>query len=198
LALAQIRRVPQTAAAVPDEDVMIPALDTRRTAAYLARLGVARDQVTTDLPDLTLLTERHLRTIPFENLSIHLGEPIVLDIDALVDKLTVGRRGGFCYELNGAFAAWHAFSLTSPLDAGTTRRHLTRISHSRRCARWRPQPGGSPSAVVRSSPPSTATAPSAQSPRTTNYSTCMTGTLASRSTGYPRQPAPLRPELSIV
>jgi hypothetical protein len=73
LALAQIGRVPQTAAAVPDEDVMIPVLDTRRTAAYLARLGVTRDQVTTDLPDLTLLHERHLRTIPFENLSIHLA-----------------------------------------------------------------------------------------------------------------------------
>jgi arylamine N-acetyltransferase len=72
LALAQIRRVPQTAAAVPDEDVMIPALDTRRTAAYLAQLGVARDQVTTDLPDLTLLHERHLRTIPFENLVLSL------------------------------------------------------------------------------------------------------------------------------
>ena len=84
---------------------MIEVLDTRRTAAYLARLGVTRDQVTTDLPDLTLLHERHLRTIPFENLSIHLGEPIVLDVDALVDKLTLRRRGGFCYELNGAFAA---------------------------------------------------------------------------------------------
>ena len=44
-------------------------------------------------------------TIPFENLSIHLGEPIVLDAAALVDKLTIRRRGGFCYELNGAFAS---------------------------------------------------------------------------------------------
>jgi N-hydroxyarylamine O-acetyltransferase len=85
--------------------MMIPALDTQRTAAYLARLNVARDQVTSDLSGLTLLHERHLRTIPFENLSIHLGEAIVLDVDALVDKVTVRRRGGFCYELNGAFAA---------------------------------------------------------------------------------------------
>lgn len=84
---------------------MIPAIDPQRTAAYLARLGVSRDQVTTDLPGLTLLHERHLRTVPFENLSIHLGEPIVLDVDALVDKLTVRHRGGFCYELNGAFAS---------------------------------------------------------------------------------------------
>jgi N-hydroxyarylamine O-acetyltransferase len=42
--------------------------------------------------------------VPFENLSIHLGEPIVL-IDAdLLSKVVTRRRGGFCYELNGAFA----------------------------------------------------------------------------------------------
>ena len=39
--------------------------------------------------------------MPFENLSIHLGEPIVLELAALVDKLVDRRRGGFCYELNG-------------------------------------------------------------------------------------------------
>src|SRR5439155_12459989 len=46
-----------------------------------------------------------LRAVPFENLSIHLGEPIVLDEAELLDKLVRRRRGGFCYELNGAFAA---------------------------------------------------------------------------------------------
>lgn len=48
---------------------------------------------------------RHLATVPFENLSIHLGEPIVLDEDVLLAKLVDRGRGGFCYELNGAFAA---------------------------------------------------------------------------------------------
>jgi N-hydroxyarylamine O-acetyltransferase len=43
-------------------------------------------------------------SVPFENLSIHLGEPIVLSQAALVDKLVRRRRGGFCYELNGGFA----------------------------------------------------------------------------------------------
>ena len=66
---------------------------------YLQRLGADR---TTGLADLH---ERHLRTVPFENLSVHLGEPIVLDEDALVAKIVERRRGGFCYELNGAFAA---------------------------------------------------------------------------------------------
>ena len=43
--------------------------------------------------------------MPFENLSIHLGEDVVLEDDALVDKVVGRHRGGFCYELNGAFAA---------------------------------------------------------------------------------------------
>ncbi len=47
----------------------------------------------------------HLTTVPFENLSIHAGEPIVLDDEALFDKIVVRRRGGFCYEANGLFAA---------------------------------------------------------------------------------------------
>lgn len=80
-------------------------LDTRRTDAYLARLGVSRDEIRPGRAGLTLLHERHLRTVPFESLSVHLREPISLDAAALVDKLTVRGRGGFCYELNGAFAA---------------------------------------------------------------------------------------------
>jgi N-hydroxyarylamine O-acetyltransferase len=47
----------------------------------------------------------HLSAVPFENLSIHWGEPIVLDDGALFEKVVTRRRGGFCYELNGLFAA---------------------------------------------------------------------------------------------
>lgn len=72
--------------------------------AYLARLGVAWPAAA-DLATLRHLQERHLATIPFENLSIHLGEPVVLDEEALADKIVGRRRGGFCYELNGLFAA---------------------------------------------------------------------------------------------
>jgi N-hydroxyarylamine O-acetyltransferase len=42
-------------------------------------------------------------SVPFENLSIHAGEPIVLDEDALFTKIVDQRRGGFCYECNGLF-----------------------------------------------------------------------------------------------
>ncbi|EOD66789.1 arylamine N-acetyltransferase family protein [Amycolatopsis vancoresmycina] len=72
--------------------------------AYLDRLGVARPAAP-DLATLRLLQERHLAAVPFENLSSHLGEPVVLDEDALFEKVVHRRRGGFCYELNGLFAA---------------------------------------------------------------------------------------------
>ena len=51
-----------------------------------------------------MLHAAHLMRIPFENLSVHLGEEIVLESTALVAKIVDRRRGGFCYELNGAFA----------------------------------------------------------------------------------------------
>src|SRR5207244_12704937 len=37
--------------------------------------------------------------------SSDLGEPIVLDEEKLFEKIVLRRRGGFCYELNGLFAA---------------------------------------------------------------------------------------------
>ncbi|QMU72780.1 arylamine N-acetyltransferase [Streptacidiphilus sp. P02-A3a] len=72
--------------------------------AYLHRLD-ARRPAGPDRAALRELHQRHLRHVPFENLSVHLGEEIRLDPSALVDKLTRARRGGFCYELNGAFGA---------------------------------------------------------------------------------------------
>ncbi|MGW0117065.1 arylamine N-acetyltransferase family protein [Streptomyces sp. NPDC003327] len=71
--------------------------------AYLRRIGAERP-ARADAAALCALHLRHLRSVPFENLSIHLREPIVLDEKALVDKVVGARRGGFCYELNTAFA----------------------------------------------------------------------------------------------
>jgi N-hydroxyarylamine O-acetyltransferase len=79
-------------------------MDDNRVDRYLDRIGATRP-VRADAGALAELQLRHLRSVPFENLSIHLGEPIVLEEAALVDKLVERRRGGFCYELNGAFAA---------------------------------------------------------------------------------------------
>ena len=71
--------------------------------AYLERIGYHGTLV----PGAVVLRElhaAHLFTVPFENLSIHAGEPIVLDDEALFRKIVERRRGGFCYEANGLFA----------------------------------------------------------------------------------------------
>ncbi|MGW4595695.1 arylamine N-acetyltransferase family protein [Streptomyces sp. NPDC004457] len=70
--------------------------------AYLRRLGLTHPPRPTS-ETLRELHLRHLRTVPFENLSVHLGEEITLEEKRLLDKVTEVRRGGFCYELNGAF-----------------------------------------------------------------------------------------------
>jgi N-hydroxyarylamine O-acetyltransferase len=70
---------------------------------YLARIGAARP-ARPDADALRELQRRHLLTVPFENLGIHLGEWVELTEDALFEKVAERRRGGFCYELNGLFA----------------------------------------------------------------------------------------------
>ena len=71
-------------------------------SGYLARIGC-------DLParptaeTLRSLHRAHLLTVPFENLDIHMGRPIILDEAAFYRKVVNERRGGFCYELNGLF-----------------------------------------------------------------------------------------------
>ncbi|MFL6331872.1 MAG: arylamine N-acetyltransferase family protein [Pyrinomonadaceae bacterium] len=72
--------------------------------AYLERIGY-RGGLAPTAETLRRLHVAHLLTVPFENLSIHAGEPIVLEDALLFDKVVARRRGGFCYELNGLFAA---------------------------------------------------------------------------------------------
>ena len=78
-------------------------MDEKTLTAYLRRIGVARPG-SADAATLRILHRAHQMTVPFENLSIHLAEPISLDPGAMLDKIVTRRRGGFCYELNGAFA----------------------------------------------------------------------------------------------
>lgn len=74
------------------------------TKAYLGRIDFS-GSLSPALETLRALQLAHLRAVPFENLSIHAGQPIVLEEGALFDKIVVRGRGGFCYELNGLFAA---------------------------------------------------------------------------------------------
>ena len=73
-------------------------------AAYCERIGVT-GALPLKLATLRRLHHAHLLAVPFENLDIHLQRPIVLDEARLFEKIVTRRRGGFCYEQNGLFAA---------------------------------------------------------------------------------------------
>ena len=112
----------------------LPTLPRELVTAYLARLGATSAPPAT-AAGLAQLHAAHLRRIPFENLDIHLGVPIVLGAVASARKITEEGRGGFCYELNGAFGALlrtlgfavelrEARVLTPAGDAGTPFGHV--------------------------------------------------------------------------
>jgi N-hydroxyarylamine O-acetyltransferase len=71
--------------------------------AYLDRIAYT-GPLTATAEVLRNLHRAHLLSVPFENLDIALGRKIVCDEDAFIRKIVKRRRGGFCYELNGAFA----------------------------------------------------------------------------------------------
>lgn len=73
-------------------------------AAYLARIAYSGSTAPTS-KTLRELHRAHLFAVPFENLDIGLGRTIAIEEDAILRKIVERRRGGFCYELNGALAA---------------------------------------------------------------------------------------------
>lgn len=73
-------------------------------ARYLQRIGY-HGALSLTAQTLSALQQAHLLSVPFENLDISLGRPIELDETALFEKIVQRGRGGFCYELNGLFAA---------------------------------------------------------------------------------------------
>ncbi len=71
--------------------------------SYLKRISY-RGSLQPRVDVLRKLHRRHLLSVPFENLDIHLGRPIILEQELFYDKIVGRRRGGYCYELNGCFA----------------------------------------------------------------------------------------------
>ena len=50
------------------------------------------------LSALTVIMEAHVRLIPFENMSVVLGDLIDISPDSVAEKLVTRKRGGYCYE----------------------------------------------------------------------------------------------------
>ncbi len=69
---------------------------------YFKRIGY-KGKPEPNLQTLFTIHRLHLLSVPFENLDIHFGSPIYLDIQTFFDKIVKKNRGGFCYELNGLF-----------------------------------------------------------------------------------------------
>ncbi|MFI1973278.1 arylamine N-acetyltransferase [Streptomyces cinnamoneus] len=72
--------------------------------AYLDRIGYDGEHEAT-LEVLRGLQRAHVTSIPFENLDAVMGLPVLLDVESLQDKLVRSRRGGYCFEHVGLFAA---------------------------------------------------------------------------------------------
>jgi N-hydroxyarylamine O-acetyltransferase len=70
---------------------------------YLARIGY-EGPLDASPETLAELQRAHMTAVPFENLDISLGRPLVLDREANYRKIVERRRGGWCYELNGLFS----------------------------------------------------------------------------------------------
>ena len=76
---------------------------SEKTQRYLERINYQGD-LTPSAETLKQLQVAHLHSVPFENLSIHYDQAIILTEEQLFEKVVGRRRGGFCYELNGLFA----------------------------------------------------------------------------------------------
>ena len=73
-------------------------------ALYLERLGFDAPPAPT-LETLRQLQLRHTGVFPFENLTTLSGEPVLIDLPSIEQKVLHEGRGGYCYELNNLFLA---------------------------------------------------------------------------------------------
>jgi N-hydroxyarylamine O-acetyltransferase len=73
-------------------------------ALYLQRLGFDAPPAPT-LETLRQLQLRHTGVFPFENLTTLSGEPVLIDLPSIEQKVLHEGRGGYCYELNNMFLA---------------------------------------------------------------------------------------------
>ncbi|MET9855462.1 arylamine N-acetyltransferase [Streptomyces sp. NPDC006450] len=72
-------------------------------AAYLRRLGI-EEPGAPSVEGLFALQRAHVERVPYENVDIQLGRAPGIDPELSARRFAAG-RGGYCFHLNGAFAA---------------------------------------------------------------------------------------------
>jgi len=72
------------------------------TTAYLSRLGLEAERPSADA--LARLHRAHVERIPYETFWIHLKQGWGIDQAESTRRVATTRRGGYCFQLNGAFA----------------------------------------------------------------------------------------------
>lgn len=80
------------------------ALDDSLAAAYLERIGVDVRRGDVDAQALAVLQRAHVAAVPYENIDIVRGAPPAIDSVGCARRIVRG-RGGYCFHLNGGFAA---------------------------------------------------------------------------------------------
>ena len=98
---------------------------TVSVGAYLDRIGLDRIAFAAAgrPPDLDLLADlqaAHLVAVPFENLDVYRRRGVRTDLAWSLPKIVEGRRGGWCFELNGAFG-WLLSELGYSVDSVSCR-----------------------------------------------------------------------------
>ena len=77
-------------------------LDPEVRDAYLARLGLEPEPPSAEA--LSRLHRAHVERVPYETLWIHSGDQWDIDPLSSATRVALRRRGGYCFQLNGAFS----------------------------------------------------------------------------------------------
>ncbi|XP_061525283.1 arylamine N-acetyltransferase, pineal gland isozyme NAT-10-like [Phycodurus eques] len=72
---------------------------------YFQRIGFQGPRNKADLATLKLIHKCHIMSVCFENLDMHCGGRIVMDIEVIFDKIVCRGRGGWCME-NNLLLSW--------------------------------------------------------------------------------------------
>lgn len=81
-----------------------PLLSPPVIEAYLERIGLS-EVPGVSIAGLSVLQRAHLTTVPFENIDVANGVRVETNLEHSIDKVLQRGRGGWCFELNGAFSA---------------------------------------------------------------------------------------------